>query len=103
MIKFKPIKPYGGLSDIIKTMKDGDIRTIKRGEEYIDIKKVGFMVYYLCDVCEDLSKCRVGSSTFCINQHRDANGNEVQPASDGINMQGKGWSATPVGIKQKKR
>lgn len=97
------IKPHYRLCDIIKTMKDGDIRIIKKGIEEIEIKKMGFMVFYKCEVCEDISRCKVGACEFCINQHKDAKGTELQPASDGINMQGKKWSATPAGTKEKKK
>lgn len=100
MIEFKPIKTHQRLTDITKNMKDGDIRTIKRYGGDILIKKIGFMIYYECAICGDVSRCKIGSSEFCINQHKDEDGKEIQPASYGVNMPGKIWSLTPKGMKK---
>lgn len=101
MIETKP-KSYK-LKDIIANMEDGEARTIIRYGIPTRIKKEGFMVYYECGVCGDLSRCKGPlGNWFCINQHKDEKGNEIQPASDGINMPGKPWSSTPEGKEKAK-
>lgn len=68
-------------------------------DEMKECKKEGFMVYTKCPICDDLSYCEKGGAYFCINQHKDDDGDVTQPASLGVHMVGKRWEQTPKGKK----
>lgn len=91
----------------------------KNGKEEKESKQVGCYNYTECPICGDLSWVDLSTKItphpnapkeaqeqyvargFCINQHKDSEGNERQPASLGTNMVGKPFSQTPIGKKQK--
>lgn len=62
-------------------------------------KKVGGLIYHKCKICGDISRTQNLFEPFCINQHKDAFENELQPESCGTSMHGKMWEETPEGAK----
>ena len=49
-----------------------------------------------CSICGDYSRARTLGEFFCINEHKDESGKQIQPRSEGL-FDGKIWSKTPKG------